>query len=132
MIKVLKGFSITKQLFVENLQEKSLIFQEIVHSDINSNKIKVQECDIASDFLKSYRLANSSYITTSEKVKKQKDECYFILCIMVWTSLSSKTPLPSFLPSPLLNIQTVQAPFLGNPLLYISFSWTPAPKSQIF
>ena len=31
---------------------------------------------------------------------------------------------PLFLAKPLpLNLQTVQAPFLGNPTLYIRFSW---------
>ena len=69
-----RGFSINKQLFVENLQEKSLVSQQIVHGKINSNKIKVQEYDISSDFLKSCRLANSRYITTLEKGRKQKDD----------------------------------------------------------
>ena len=31
-----------------------------------------------------------------------------------------------FLAKPPLNLQTVQAPILGNPLLYIGFSWTQA------
>ena len=120
-----RGFSINKQLSVENWQEKLLVSQQIVHGNINSNKIKVKEYDISSDFLKSCRLANSRYITTLEKVTKQKDEFYFIVCI--WSinlPPSSKIPLPSFLPSPPppLNMQTVQAPLLGNPLLYISFS----------
>ena len=99
-----RGFNIDKQLFIENLQEKSLISQQIVHNNINSNKIKVQEYDISSDFLKSCRLANSRYITTLEKVTKQKDECYFIVCIGVSISplplqkyhspLSCQAPLP--------------------------------------
>ena len=44
----------------------------------------------------------------------------------------SKTPLPSFLPSPPLNLQTVQAPLFKYCPLYIGFSWTPPPKSWIF
>ena len=56
-----RGFSINKQLLVENLQEKSFVS---VHGNINSNKIKVQEYSISSDFLNSYRLANSRYIAT--------------------------------------------------------------------
>ena len=41
--------------------------------------------------------------------------------------LKNTAPPPSFLPSPPpLNQQTVQAPpFLGNPPLYIGFSWPP-------
>ena len=91
-----RGFSINKQLFVKNLQEKSLVSQQIVHGNINSNKIKVKEYDISSDFLKSCRLANSRYITTLEKVRKQKDECYFIVCIRVSISpppFKNTTPL---------------------------------------
>ena len=42
-----------------------------------------------------------------------------------------KTPLPSFLPSPLLNLQTVQAPFLINPPPYILVFRDP-PKNWIF
>ena len=44
-----------------------------------------------------------------------------------------KAPFPSFLPSPLLNLQTDQAPpFLSNPpFLYIGFLWT-HPKNCIF
>ena len=30
------------------------------------------------------------------------------------------------------NLQTVQAPFLGNPPLYVGFSWTYPLKSRIF
>ena len=61
-------------MLVENLQEKSLVSQQIVHGHINSNKIKVQEYDISIDFLKSCRLANGRYITTLEKAIKQKDD----------------------------------------------------------
>ena len=63
-----RGFSIKKQLFVENLEEKLLVSQQILHGNINSNKTKVQEYNISNDFLKSCRLANSRYITTLEKV----------------------------------------------------------------
>ena len=48
-----RGFSVNKQLLVENLQEKSLVSQRIVYDDINSNEIKVQEYDLPSDLLKS-------------------------------------------------------------------------------
>ena len=69
-----RGFSINKHLLVENLQEKSLISQQIVHGHINSIKIKVQEYNVSINFLKSCRLANSRYITTLEKGRKQKDD----------------------------------------------------------
>ena len=126
-----RGFSINKQLFVENLQEKSLVSQQIVHGNINSNKIKVQEYDISSDFLKSCRLANSTYITTIEKVRKQKDECYFIVCIGV-SSPPSKAPLPSFYArSPLKYTNCPRLPFQAIPFSISVFRELPT-KSQIF
>ena len=69
-----RGFSVIKQLLVENLPEKSLVSQRIVYDHINSNEIKVQEYDLPSDLLKSCKLANSRYITALEKVRKQKDD----------------------------------------------------------
>ena len=56
----------------------------------------------------------------------------FIVCIGVSTPPHQKHHPHSFLPSPPpLNLQTIQAPFLGSPLIYIGFSWAP-PKSWIF
>ena len=43
-----------------------------------------------------------------------------------------KNTTPSFLPSHPLNLQTVQAPFLGTPPPYISVFREPPPKTQIF
>ena len=65
-----RGFSINKQLLVDNLQEKSSVSQQIVYDHINYNEIKVQENDLSSGVLKSCRLANSRYITALEKVRK--------------------------------------------------------------
>ena len=45
-------------------------------------------------------------------------------------AVKNTTPT-SFLPSPLLNLQTVQAPSSRHPPLYISFSWI-SLKNQIF
>ena len=44
----------------------------------------------------------------------------------------SKIPLPSFLPRPPLNQQTVQAPFLCNPPPSKLIFREPSPKSRIF
>ena len=62
------------------------------------------------------------------KTKQKNLNKKLIVRIGVSTPLSkSLPPPPSFLPSPPpLNQQTVQAPpFLGNPPLYIGFSWPP-------
>ena len=48
-----------------------------------------------------------------------------LLCIYQHP-LPLKNTTPSFLSSPpLLNLETVRAPFLGHPPLYIGFSWNP-------
>ena len=85
-----REFSINKQLLVENLQEESLVSQQIVHSHINSNKIKVREYDISSDFLKNCRLASSRYITTLEKVRKQNNDS---IISKKWKLVDEKTNL---------------------------------------
>ena len=61
------------------------------------------------------------------------DSFYSIVCI--YHPPRSKTPPPFFLPSPLLKSANCSStPFLGNPPLYVGFSWTPfpLPKSHIF
>ena len=53
-----------------------------------------------------------------------------IVCIDVSTPLKNTTPY--FLHSPLLYLQTVQAPLFKQSPLYIGFSWTPQSKNWIF
>ena len=67
-----------------------------------------------------------------------KNKCLFKFCttLIVRIGVSTPTPLnsttPSFLPRSPLNWQTVQAPFLGNPPLYIVFLWMPPLKVGSF
>ena len=58
---------------------------------------------------------------------------WIIVCIALSNPLKTPPPL-SCQATPPLDLQIAQAfPFLGNPLLYIGFSWTPPPsKIQIF
>ena len=53
-----------------------------------------------------------------------------IVCTGVSTPLKNATP--SFLPSPLLSRQIVQASLFRQSPLYISFSWNPPSESRIF
>ena len=50
---------------------------------------------------------------------------------IVYIGVSNTTLLFSAKPPPLINLQTLEAPFLSNSLLYIGFSWTPL-KKRIF
>ena len=52
-----RGFSVNKQLLVENLQEKSLISQRIVYDHINSHDIVIRQYELPNDLLKSCKLA---------------------------------------------------------------------------
>jgi hypothetical protein len=70
------GFSINKELLVENLGQKSLISQRIVYDHMTSLSIKVHEFTINSDLLKSCRMAHQRYTSEleSKKDKTTKNE----------------------------------------------------------
>ena len=67
-----RGFSINKELLVENLQEKSLVSQRMVYDHINSNKINIHEYELPSDLLKSCKLSNPRYNAALEETKKRE------------------------------------------------------------
>ena len=67
-----RGFSINKELLVENLQEKSLVSQRMVYDHISTNKINIHEYELPSDVLKSYKLSNRRYNADLEETKKQE------------------------------------------------------------
>ena len=56
-----RGFSINKELLVDNLQEKSLVSQRMVYDHIKSNKITIHEYELPGDLLKSCKLSNRRY-----------------------------------------------------------------------
>ena len=67
-----RGFSINKELLVENLQAKSLVSQRMVYDHINSNKINIHEYQLPSDLLKSCKLSNRRDNAALEETKKQE------------------------------------------------------------
>ena len=68
-----RGFSINKELLVENLQEKSLVSQRVVFDHISSNKININEYEHPSCLLKSCKLSNCRYNAALEETKKQEN-----------------------------------------------------------
>ena len=66
-----RGFSVNKELLVENLGQKSLISQCIVYDHMTSLSIKVHEFAISSDLLKSCRMAHQRY---TNELESKKDE----------------------------------------------------------
>ena len=67
-----RGFSINKQLLVENLQEKSLVSQRIVYDHINSNNVAIHQYQLPNDLVKSCKLAHSRYIADLKESKLNK------------------------------------------------------------
>ena len=67
-----RGFSISKKLLVEHLQEKSLVSQRMVYDHNNSNKINIHEFKLPSDLLKSCKLSNHCFNAALEETKKQE------------------------------------------------------------
>ena len=67
-----RGFSINKELLVDNLQEKSLVSQKMVYDHIKSNKITIHGYELPSDLLKSCKLSNRCYNAALEDAKKQE------------------------------------------------------------
>ena len=67
-----RGFSINKELLVDNLQEKSLVSQRMVYDHIKSYKITIHGYELPSDLLKSYKLSNRRYNAALEDAKKQE------------------------------------------------------------
>ena len=67
-----RGFSINKELLVENLQEKSLVSQRMVYDHTSSNKINIHEYELPSDLLKSCKLSNRRYNAALEETKEQE------------------------------------------------------------
>ena len=68
-----RGFSINKELLVENLQAKSLVSQRLVYDHINSNKINIHEYQLPSDLLKSCKLSNRRDNAALEETKKREN-----------------------------------------------------------
>ena len=56
-----RGFSVNKELLVENLEKESLISQRMVYDHMTATGLKVNEFTISKDLLKSCKLAHSRY-----------------------------------------------------------------------
>ena len=67
-----RGFSINKELSVENLQEKLLMSKRMVYDHINSNRINIHQYELPSNLLKSCKLFNHRYNAALEETKKQE------------------------------------------------------------
>ena len=66
-----RGFSVNKELLVENLMEESIESQRMVYDHIRSADKPITEIPITNDLIKSCKLAHSRYTAVLEERKKQ-------------------------------------------------------------
>ena len=64
------GFSVNKELLVENLKKVSIVNQRIVYDHFIASEVKLNEFPISNELLKSCKLAHSRYIAALEENKK--------------------------------------------------------------
>ena len=62
-----RGFSVNKELLVENLQQTSLIIQRLIRDCISDFSRSISEISLTNEMLKSCRLAHSRYVVALEK-----------------------------------------------------------------
>ena len=67
-----RGFSINKEVEVENLKKVSLISQRLVYDHFMSSAKSLTEFKVSNDLVKSCRLAHSRYVKAMEDFKKAK------------------------------------------------------------
>ena len=54
-----RGFSVSKELLVENLKKVSIVNQSIVYDHFIASEVKLNEFSISNELLKSCRFAHS-------------------------------------------------------------------------
>ena len=68
-----RGFSINKEMLVENLHEESIVCRRMVYDHVNSTGNSITEIPITSDMLKSCKLAYSRYAAALKEKKERSD-----------------------------------------------------------
>ena len=69
-----RGFSINKEVEVENLKKVSLISQWLVYDHVLSSGKSLTEFKVSNDLVKSCRLPYSCYVKAMEDFKKGKSQ----------------------------------------------------------
>ena len=71
-ISIERGFSINKEILVENLETKSLIAQRLVYNNLKSEQIKSHVFHITPECRKNCKLANGRYKFDLRKLRRTK------------------------------------------------------------
>ena len=66
-----RGFSVNKELLVENLKEVSLLAQRIVYEQLTATKQDVHTFKISNDLIKSCKAARSKYMLHLDEKREQ-------------------------------------------------------------
>ena len=66
-----RGFSINKELLIENLQEKSIVCQRDVYDHLQASKVDLHNYPISSGLLKSCKSARQRYSTHLEEQRSK-------------------------------------------------------------
>lgn len=69
-----RGFSINKELLIENLQEKSIVSQRVVYDHLQSSNVDLHEYQLSNGLLKSCKAARQRYGTHLEDQKRKVNE----------------------------------------------------------
>jgi len=56
-----RGYSVNKEMLVENLEKSSLITQRLIYDAINADKIKLETMKLSPELMKNCELASSRY-----------------------------------------------------------------------
>ena len=69
-----RGFSINKELLIENLQEKSIVSQRVVYDHLQSFSVDLHEYQMSNGLLKSCKAARQRYGTHLEDQKRKVND----------------------------------------------------------
>ena len=73
-----RGFSVNKEILQDNLQEKYLISQRLIHNTIHSAEQKLHDCAMSHALCRSFKSAYLNYKIAFDKAKEDKEKRKFI------------------------------------------------------
>ena len=69
-----RGFSINKEIVIENLETTSLCAQRLICDHIASSKHEIHEIDITNTMVTACKSAHLKYTTALEAAKKERED----------------------------------------------------------
>lgn len=69
-----RGFSVNKEILVENQQERSLIAQRRICDAFHSSGVKVEDFEVSKELIEDVRKSHSTYQSVLAEDKKNKEK----------------------------------------------------------